>query len=129
MCSPLLFQGDKPLDKLDDLAHHTLLHDSSRDAWQEWIRHFNVLGVNVNHGPIFSHSLLVQQVAALGQGIALGYSFLARPEIEAGRLICPFRKACYKECLLFSLSSISSRFRKNQRISRMVISTSERRAR
>jgi LysR family glycine cleavage system transcriptional activator len=92
MCSPLLFQGNKPLVKLDDLGQHTLLHDSSRDAWQEWIRHFNVLGVNVNHGPIFSHSLLVQQVAALGQGIALGYSFLARPEIEAGRLICPFEE-------------------------------------
>ena len=63
------------LKRLDDLGQHTLLHDSSRGAWLEWIRHFNVLGVNVNHGPIFSHSLLVQQVAALGQGIALGYSF------------------------------------------------------
>ncbi|GGO74370.1 transcriptional regulator GcvA [Bowmanella pacifica] len=90
ICSPLLFQSDKPLDTLDDLRYHLLLHDASREPWKNWIREFNVLGVNVNQGPIFSHSMLVLQAAALGQGIALGHSVLARPEIQAGRLICPF---------------------------------------
>ncbi|MBN7822007.1 transcriptional regulator GcvA [Bowmanella sp. Y26] len=90
ICSPLLFQSDKPLDTLDDLRYHQLLHDASREPWKNWIREFNVLGVNVNQGPIFSHSMLVLQAAALGQGIALGHSVLARPEIQAGRLICPF---------------------------------------
>ncbi|GGD63645.1 transcriptional regulator GcvA [Lacimicrobium alkaliphilum] len=90
ICSPMLFQSGKPLEELDDLRHHTLLHDASREAWKNWIRHFNVLGVNVNQGPVFSHSMLVLQAAALGQGIALGHSVLARPEIQAGRLICPF---------------------------------------
>ncbi|MEP0354843.1 MAG: transcriptional regulator GcvA [Paraglaciecola sp.] len=90
VCSPLLFQGDNPLYKLDDLSKHVLLHDLSREPWEGWIKHFNVLGVNVNQGPIFSHSMMVQQAAALGQGIALGHSVLARQEIEAGRLVCPF---------------------------------------
>ncbi|GAA0356216.1 transcriptional regulator GcvA [Bowmanella denitrificans] len=90
ICSPMLFQSDKPLDTLDDLRYHQLLHDASREPWKNWIREFNVLGVNVNQGPIFSHSMLVLQAAALGQGIALGHSVLARPEIQAGRLICPF---------------------------------------
>jgi LysR family glycine cleavage system transcriptional activator len=90
MCSPLLFQGNKPLMKLDDLRHHVLLHDSSREAWKGWLRQFNVLGVN--HGPIFSHSMLVLQAATLGQGIALGHSVLARPEVESGRLVCPFEE-------------------------------------
>lgn len=104
ICSPMLFQSDKPLEVLDDLRHHTLLHDASREAWKNWIRHFNVLGVNVNQGPVFSHSMLVLQAAALGQGIALGHSVLARPEIQAGRLICPFdeklitRNAYYLVC-------------------------------
>ncbi|MDF2179398.1 transcriptional regulator GcvA [Aliiglaciecola sp. CAU 1673] len=104
MCSPLLFQSGKPLDSLDDLRHHMLLHDSSREAWKQWIRHFNVLGVNVNQGPIFSHSMLVLQAAALGQGIALGHSVLARAEIQSGRLVCPFeeklitRNAYYLVC-------------------------------
>ncbi|GAB3022927.1 transcriptional regulator GcvA [Bowmanella dokdonensis] len=104
ICSPLLFQSDKPLDTLDDLRFHTLLHDSSREPWKHWIREFNVLGVNVNQGPIFSHSMLVLQAAALGQGIALGHSVLARAEIQSGRLICPFeerlitRNAYYLVC-------------------------------
>ncbi|MFT5675413.1 MAG: LysR family glycine cleavage system transcriptional activator [Paraglaciecola sp.] len=92
VCSPLLFQSGKPLNKLEDLRHHMLLHDSSREVWKTWIRHFNVLGMNVNQGPIFSHSMLVLQAAALGQGIALGHSVLARPEIDAGRLVCPFEE-------------------------------------
>lgn len=90
VCSPMLLQRGKPLQELDDLRHHTLLHDSSRSPWKEWIRTFNVLGMNVNQGAIFSHSMLVIQAAVLGQGIALAHSVLARPEIEAGRLIYPF---------------------------------------
>lgn len=27
-----------------------------------------------------------------GQGVALGYSVLARPDIKAGRLVCPFQE-------------------------------------
>lgn len=92
VCSPLLFQSGRPLNSLDDLRHHVLLHDSSRESWKAWIKQFNVLGINVNHGPIFSHSMLVLQAAALGQGIALGHSVLARPEIESGRLVCPFEE-------------------------------------
>ncbi|NCP63286.1 MAG: transcriptional regulator GcvA [Paraglaciecola sp.] len=90
VCSPLLFQSGRPLNQLEDLRYHVLLHDSSREAWKAWIKQFNIAGVNVNHGPIFSHSMLVLQAAALGQGIALGHSVLARPEIESGRLVCPF---------------------------------------
>lgn len=92
VCSPMLLQSDKPLDELDDLKYHQLLHDTSREAWKQWIRHFNILGMNVNQGPIFSHSILVLQAAALGQGIALVDSALARPEIAMGRLICPFEE-------------------------------------
>ena len=49
-----------------------------------------VKGVNVNHGPIFSHSAMVVQAALYGQGVALAYSVLAKPDIDSGRLICPF---------------------------------------
>lgn len=92
VCAPSLFQGRKPLEELEDLQHHQLLHDSSRETWKNWVRHFNVPGINVEQGPIFSHSMLVLQAAALGQGIALGHSVLVRPELSAGRLICPFEE-------------------------------------
>ena len=47
-------------------------------------------GIKVNHGPIFSHTTLALQAAIHGQGVALGHSFLAQPELAAGRLVCPF---------------------------------------
>lgn len=104
VCSPLLIKEDKPLYELSDLRNYTLLHDSSRQNWCEWIRQFGITGVNVNQGPIFSHSTMVNQAAVLGQGIALAHSFLVQPEIDAGRLMYPFkerlmsRKSFYLVC-------------------------------
>jgi LysR family transcriptional regulator, glycine cleavage system transcriptional activator len=91
LCSPLLLNS-KPLVKLDDLAQHTLLHDSSRREWKQFVRENSLNNVNVNHGPIFSHSAMVLQAAVHGQGVALGNNVLAQPEIEAGRLVAPFDK-------------------------------------
>ncbi|MBL4940190.1 MAG: transcriptional regulator GcvA [Colwellia sp.] len=95
VCSPLLLQesavnGKPPLLSLDDLQYHTLLHDTSRKDWKRWFKQVGVKGVNVNHGPIFSHSAMVVQAALYGQGVALAYNVLAKPDIDAGRLICPF---------------------------------------
>ncbi|WP_395342882.1 transcriptional regulator GcvA [Ningiella sp. W23] len=90
MCSPLLLKSAKPLQSLNDLKHHTLLHDNTRGAWKNWLNKFDVKGVNVNQGPIFSHTMLVLQAAAIGQGIALSDTVLAKPDIDSGRLICPF---------------------------------------
>ncbi|WP_100641774.1 transcriptional regulator GcvA [Alteromonas facilis] len=90
LCSPMLLTGNKPLEVLEDLKFHVLLHDSSREGWSNYLRQFSVKGVNVNQGPMFSHSMMVLQAAALGQGIALGNTILARPEIDAGRLVAPF---------------------------------------
>lgn len=92
VCSPNLLNGDIPLNQQSDLKHHNLLHDGSRQAWKSWVKVFGLKGVNVNQGPIFSHSMLVMQAAVLGQGIALAHSVLARPEIEAGRLVRLFQE-------------------------------------
>ena len=91
VCSPLLLAGNKPLDKIEDLANHTLLHDTSRRDWKRWFKHVDVRGGNVNHGPIFSHSAMVLQAAIHGQGVALAHSVLAKPDIDSGRLVCPFK--------------------------------------
>jgi len=90
VCSPILMSGKKPLHKIEDLEKHTLLHDTSRRDWKRWFKHVGVRGSNVNHGPIFSHSAMVVQAAIHGQGVALAHSVLAKPDIDAGRLVCPF---------------------------------------
>ncbi len=91
VCSPLLLQGKKPLKTIKDLTQHTLLHDTSRRDWKRWFKEVGVKGTNVNHGAIFSHSSMVLQAAIYGQGVALVNSVLAKPDIDAGRLICPFK--------------------------------------
>ncbi|POU03971.1 glycine cleavage system transcriptional regulator GcvA [Pseudescherichia vulneris] len=89
VCSPLLLTGDKPLKTPEDLAKHTLLHDASRRDWQTYTRQLG-LNLNVQQGPIFSHSAMVLQAAIHGQGVALANNVMAQSEIEAGRLACPF---------------------------------------
>lgn len=91
VCSPLLLlNGVKPLKTPADLKLHTLLHDSSRRDWTAWFKHVGITDINVNQGPIFSHTSMVLQAAIHGQGVALGHSVLAQPEIDAGRLVLPF---------------------------------------
>ena len=79
----------KKLETADDLAHFQLLHDISRRDWARWLNQIGVTIPNAGQGPIFSHSAMVLQAAVLGQGVALGHSLLSRPEIKAGRLVCP----------------------------------------
>lgn len=92
LCSPQVLLNEKPLATIDDLRFHTLLHDTSRKDWKSFVKQYNLEGMNVNHGPIFSHSTMVLQAAAHGQGIALGNNVLAQPELDAGRLVAPFEE-------------------------------------
>lgn len=88
VCAPSLLK-QKKLETADDLAHFQLLHDISRRDWARWLNQIGVTIPNAGQGPIFSHSAMVLQAAVLGQGVALGHSLLSRPEIKAGRLVCP----------------------------------------
>ncbi|OTA19786.1 LysR family transcriptional regulator [Xenorhabdus beddingii] len=91
VCSPALLAGDRPLKTPSDLAKHTLLHDSSRRDWQAYIRQLDMQQqINVQQGPIFSHSAMVIQAAVHGQGVALANNVMAQNEIDAGRLVYPF---------------------------------------
>lgn len=88
VCAPSLLK-QKKLETPTDLAHFQLLHDISRRDWSRWLGLVGITIPNSGQGPIFSHSTMVLQAAVLGQGIALGHSLLSRPEIKAGRLVCP----------------------------------------
>lgn len=108
VCAPSLLTKGIPLNSPKDLNKHTLLHDMSRKDWKMWCRQVGASNVNVNQGPIFSLSTLVLQAAIYGQGVALGYSVLARPEIEAGRLICPFEEFLLSKDAYYIVSEESS---------------------
>lgn len=90
LCSPMLLNSPIPMNTPADLQKHVLLHDMTRRNWKTWMKTAGVRDIKVNQGPIFSHSSMVLQAAVHGQGVALGNSVLAKPDIDAGRLVIPF---------------------------------------
>lgn len=90
VCSPRLLDFDKPLREPMDLKHHTLLHEDSTADWERWLQKAGISGIDLSHGTIFSHTVMVLQAAIHGQGVAIVYSVLAQQEINSGRLESPF---------------------------------------
>jgi len=97
LCSPSLLEGELPLSTPSDLQYHNLLHDFGTKDWQRWLKQVKVKGIDLNRGPVFSHSSMVMQAAIFGQGIAMGHSVLSQAEISAGRLVQPFEHMMYSE--------------------------------
>ena len=92
VASPALLAG-RPLDRLEDLAQHTLLHDGSPDAdescpdWTMWLAARGVRDVDGTRGPRFNQSSLVIEAAMNGRGVALAKRALAQADLDAGRLV------------------------------------------
>ena len=96
VCSPKLLKGNPPLRKPEDLRLHTLLHDdtvldeSARPSWGDWLAAVGVHDVDVMRGPHFSDASLAIEAAIEGMGVALAVKPLLAAEIHAGRLVVPF---------------------------------------
>ncbi|WP_298724494.1 transcriptional regulator GcvA [uncultured Ferrovibrio sp.] len=96
VCSPRLLEGPHPLRRLEDLKHHTLLHDTqvSREArsltWETWLRRNNVTDIDAGRGMGYSDTGMAIQAAIAGQGVALGRKILVLDDLAAGLLVKPF---------------------------------------
>jgi LysR family glycine cleavage system transcriptional activator len=94
--SPGLLSGEQKLKEPRDLAHFTLLSDTTWQAaqfdfWQQWLEHAGVTGLELKSGGFsFNYSNLLIQAAIDGLGVALGNTMLASDDLKAGRLIRPF---------------------------------------
>jgi len=91
VCAPALLNGPKPLQRLADLANHTLLHVSGfPEDWQVWLTAAGVSGIDPTRGPQFDMSLLALDAAANGLGVALGRTALVAGDLASQRLVKPF---------------------------------------
>lgn len=98
VCSPELLENpEKPLNKPEDLIHHTLLHDKTayrgRPQWSKWLKHAGIEGIDYERGLRFNHISLAIDAAIDGQGVLLAIEALARKDIEEGRLCVPFESS------------------------------------
>jgi len=98
VCAPSVLAGERPLRKLDDLRHHTLLHDRQLSSdepslyWRTWLRDFGVEGWDQDRGPGFTDSLMMLTACERGLGVALGRGGLCADELASGRLVRPFQE-------------------------------------
>jgi LysR family glycine cleavage system transcriptional activator len=92
VCSPALLKRGKPLCQPDDLAHHTLLHDTSwPEDWRLWLTSVGLPpALATGRGLNFDDSVMTIQAAIEGLGVALGWSRVVEADIAAGRLVAPF---------------------------------------
>lgn len=90
VCSPAIVTGERPLERPEDLRHHTLLHDVMVIGWRDWLEAAGVTDIDAEHGPGFNHSHLVVQSAICGAGVALGRGALVADALAQGKLIKPF---------------------------------------
>lgn len=93
VCSPALMQGDKPLRRPADLAHHPLLHLDNRQDWSKWLIAAGVSGLDMSRGPVLNQASMIIDAAVDGQGVALARTALATGDLISGRLIRPFSLA------------------------------------
>jgi LysR family glycine cleavage system transcriptional activator len=91
VCSPRLIEGAHALRQPHDLAHHTLLHESSTQFWKRWLTEAGCSdSVEGGAGSVFHTSALVMDSAVAGEGVALTDGLIAGDHLLAGRLVKPF---------------------------------------
>jgi LysR family glycine cleavage system transcriptional activator len=93
VCAPALAES---LREPADLKHHTLLQEEWDQTipgymnWPLWLEAAGIRGIDARRGPRFTHTFLVLQAAAAGQGVALATSVLIGDDLKTGRLVRPF---------------------------------------
>jgi LysR family transcriptional regulator, glycine cleavage system transcriptional activator len=90
VCAPALCET-LPLERIDDLAAHTLLHPTRDHAdWRRWLDAAGARQVRADSGQTFETMDLAMDAAARGFGVAIGDCTLMADDLAAGRLCCPF---------------------------------------
>lgn len=96
VCAPALLTGSPGLRRLEDLRHHTLLHDENESfgnaapTWEFWARNCGLTLPKPAKSRRFGQSNLVVQAAIQGLGVALGRKPLVIDALLDGRLVRPF---------------------------------------
>lgn len=93
VCSPQLRREHWRVQKPNDLARETLIHDLSMDShtgfptWDTWLQKAGVTDVATTRGMKINNSAAVLQAAIDGRSIALARSVMAHDDLATGRLI------------------------------------------
>ena len=107
LCAPKVAER---LTSPEDLADQPLIHLAAAfDSWSYWGRAAGVACVRNRSGHVLNSNTAILELARQGQGIALGYEFLAREMIHKGELVAPFDLAVPAQDNLYFVVSKAAR--------------------
>lgn len=90
VCSPRLLEQTGEISGPNDLAGKVLLHcRHSPDFWGQWLAAVGAPAVVPSGHRYFDNLTLLHQAAIAGLGIAIGWTSLVRPHLDAGELMAP----------------------------------------
>lgn len=95
------------IERLDDLAAQTLIHDLSVDpssgftTWETWLEKAGMADGVKQRGLRINNSAAVLQAAIDGHGVALARSILAHDDLAAGRLVRLFPELSIPSALAY----------------------------
>jgi LysR family glycine cleavage system transcriptional activator len=82
-----------PLDRPEDLKHHTLLHSATRRrAWMRWLDVAGIPDLKPAGEQVFEHYYFAIQAALAGVGVVMGPLALVAEEVSHGRLLAPISR-------------------------------------
>jgi LysR family glycine cleavage system transcriptional activator len=92
ICSKEFLDTYGPLKSVSDLAHHRLIHVTTRRyAWQDWLRAHGA-GIDPDRNAIyFGHFFMAMEAARSGKGVAIVPTVLLRHFERVKDVICPFK--------------------------------------
>ncbi len=90
VCAPSLLDGKCALKSPHDLKRFTLLHETTRSHWRQWLQQADADEVDVSAGIVIEDINVLMQMAIEGHGVALVSGPLADADVAAGRLVRPF---------------------------------------
>lgn len=114
VCSPDYLKTNQPLATPDDLANHTLLHVIGyEEGWGYWLSQIKHNSFDMEQRFQFDTLVTALEMAALGEGLALGRTSLVDGMIKSGRLVIPLEQKV-RTAEAFHLVYSSSKLKNSQ---------------
>ncbi|RVD60961.1 LysR family transcriptional regulator [Mesorhizobium sp. M2D.F.Ca.ET.185.01.1.1] len=86
-CSPHYLARKGRLDTPARIAAADLLHDETRQGWQEWFAKAGTGRTDIGHGPVFADFNILATAVIAGHGVALCPIEVFREELRRGDLV------------------------------------------
>lgn len=94
LCAPALAQGDNPIQRVEDLANHMLIHSvRCLVTWRDWMRQHRKVRFDISRGLRFDRSFMSISAAVDGLGVCLESLLLVERELESGKLVAPLGRS------------------------------------